>query len=347
MNGVKWHENQKTLWQARNFSNEVCEKYGVSIIENKSDKGKTYNEWKKAKEGKSWKDNLRRKIDLLVADDEITTIDNLLGRLQADGCAIRRGKYISVKPPEAERAVRLYKLGNGYSEKQLEYRLEHKDKETSLASIYKRYRGISFEYALVIRQVELTIYKKRPNPKRWNYKNLMDGAELLNFLSENQITSYEQFGRLVENETAKTCSLLEELEKMKTEQTSMEKIFADGKRYFDLFDKSERTDEDNREIRTLMYIGKYNIWSKEKLDAYGVKLESFKEQILNAEKEYNEQKAKSQRVTLLFERYNRELKDDYTKVFEQVRAEQIEAEQIRRELERKRDIDSGYDVYYR
>jgi hypothetical protein len=60
--------------------------------------------------------------------------------------------------------------------------------------------------------VELSVYKKRPNPKRYNYKNLMDGAELLNFISAKNITSFEQFERIAKDETAKKESLKTELD---------------------------------------------------------------------------------------------------------------------------------------
>jgi hypothetical protein len=334
--GAKWHSNKKTLWQARNTSNEICKSYGISIIENTADKGKHYNEWQEAKKGKSWKDNLRDKIDKLIANSKITTVDELMDKLQTDGCKIRRGKFISVKPPEAERAVRLFRLGNGYSEEQLAYRLQHKDKETSLASIFNRYQGISVEYALVIRQIELSVYKKRPNPKRFNYKNLMDGAELLNFISAKNITSFEQFERIAKDETAKKESLKKELDTLKAEQRRMKKVYADAERYFEFFDKPERTDEDNREMKTLTYIGKENITSREKLAAYATKMDKLNERVEQSGTSYKEQTTEDKKVNALFERYKSNLTDDYTKIFEQVREERLEGERLQREMMEER-----------
>jgi hypothetical protein len=339
---TKWHSNKSTLKKVRDISDALCKEYSLSIIENTADKGKQYNEWQKSKQGKSWKDSLRDKIDKLIADSKITTIDELMDKLESDGCKVRRGKFISVKPPEPERAVRLFRLGNGYSEEQLAYRLQHKDKETSLASIYNRYDGISVEYALVIRQIELSVYKKRPNPKRFNYKNLMDGAELLNFISAKSITSFEQFERIAKEETAKKESLKTELDTLKTEQRRMMKVYADGERYFELFDKPERTDEDNREMRTLAYIGKENITSREKLADYVVKLDRLNERVAETETAYKEQTAEDKKVNALFERYKRNLTDDYTKIFEQVREERLEAARLQREMVEER----GYEGYY-
>jgi hypothetical protein len=344
LDGKKWHSNTATLKKARDVSDSLCKEYGLSIIENKSNKGKHYNEWQESKKGKSWKDNLRDKIDKLIADSKITTIDELMDKLQADGCKIRRGKFISVKPPEAERAVRLFRLGNGYSEEQLAYRLQHKDQETSLASIYNRYDGISVEYALVIRQIELSVYKKRPNPKRFNYKNLMDGAELLNFISAKNITSFEQFERIAKEETAKKESLKTEFDTLKAEQRRMKKVYADGERYFELFDKPERTDDENREMKTLAYIGKENITSREKLADYAAKLDRLNERVTDAETSYKEQTAEDKKTNALFERYKSNLTDDYTKIFEQVREERIEGERLRREMMEERVRESYHEL---
>jgi hypothetical protein len=334
--GTKWYSNKATLKRVRDISDTLCKEYNLSIIENKADKGKQYNEWREAKQGKSWKDNLRDKIDKLIADSKIATIDELMNKLQADGCKIRRGKFISVKPPEAERAVRLFRLGNGYSEEQLAYRLQHKDMEMTLASVYNRYDGISLEYALVIRQVELSVYKKRPNPKRFNYKNLMDGAELLNFISAKNITSFEQFERIAGEETAKKESLKTELDTLKAEQRRMKKVYADGERYFELSEKPERTDNDNQEMRTLAYIGKENITNREKLAYYATKIDKLNERVEKSEASYKEQTAEDKKVNALFERYKRSLTDDYTKIFEQVREERLEGERLQREMREER-----------
>jgi hypothetical protein len=336
LDGKKWHDNKTTLKKVRECSDSLCREYGLSVIENRSAKGQLYHEWQESKKGKSWKDNLRDKIDRLIADSKVTKIDELMDKLESDGCKVRRGKFVSVKPPEAERAVRLFRLGNGYSEEQLAYRLQHKDKETSYASIFNRYQGISVEYALVIRQIELSVYKKRPNPKRFNYKNLMDGAELLNFISAKNITSFEQFERIAKEETAKKESLKTALETLKAEQRRMKKVYSDGERYFSLFGKPERTDDENREMKTLRYIGEENITSREKLAEYAAKMDKLNERVEQAESSYKEQTAEDKKVNALFERYKSNLTDDYTKIFEQVREERREGERLWQEMLKER-----------
>jgi hypothetical protein len=168
----------------------------------------------------------------------------------------------------------------------------------------------------------------------------MDGAELLNFLSEKNITSFEQFERIAKEETAKKESLKTELDTMKAEQRRMEKVYSDGERYFELFDKTERTDEDNREMRTLAYIGKENITSREKLTDYAAKMDRLNERVADTVTSYKEQTAEDKKVNALFERYKSNLTDDYTKIFEQVREERIEAERLQREMVEERARES-------
>jgi hypothetical protein len=332
LDGKMWYASKNSLMMVRKISDEICIARGVSIIENTSDKGKQYNEWTEAKRGRSWKDNLREQIDKLIVDSKVTTVDDLLERLQASGCKIRRGKFISVKPPEAECAVRLFRLGDGYSEEQLAFHLEHKDKETSLASIFNRYDGISVEYALVLHQIELAVYKKRPNPKRYNYKNLLDGAELLTFISEKHIVSFEQFRRVAAAESAKTKALKTDLDELKSEQKHMQKLTSDATRYFDIYDNPDRTDADEQTARKLSYIGKFGITSREKLSKYTEKLDKLNESLAKAEATYKTQSAEDKKIAALFERYKSNLTDDYTKIFEQVREEMRDAERLRREI---------------
>jgi archaellum component FlaC len=122
----------------------------------------------------------------------------------------------------------------------------------------------------------------------------------------------------------------------------MKKVYSDGERYFELSDKPERTDDDNREMRTLTYIGKENITSREKLAVYAAKLESLNERVEQAETSYKEQTAEDKKVNALFERYKSNLTDDYIKIFEQVREERMEAERLRREMMEEK----GYEGYY-
>ena len=54
-------------------------------------------------------------------------VDELLAELEMLGYTVRRGKYISVKAPEQQRAVRLKTLGEDYTPESLASRILWKD----------------------------------------------------------------------------------------------------------------------------------------------------------------------------------------------------------------------------
>ncbi|MCL2053037.1 MAG: hypothetical protein FWG90_01150, partial [Oscillospiraceae bacterium] len=115
---------------------------------------------------------------------------------------IRRGKYITIRPPNGERGVRTYRLGVGYSEKDLEYRLLNRDKEYSVAAIMQRYKGIQIEYALCLRKLQITVYHKKPNPKRHTIRDIQQMGELLTYMHRHNICNRNDFENRIEDITA-------------------------------------------------------------------------------------------------------------------------------------------------
>lgn len=65
------------------------------------------------KRGTSWKQKIRLEIDRLIATSK--NIDEVFCELELKGYTVRRGKYISVKAPEQQRAARLNTLGVDYT----------------------------------------------------------------------------------------------------------------------------------------------------------------------------------------------------------------------------------------
>ena len=72
------------------------------------------------------RNSIRLDIDRLVYCSE--SLDDLFNKLKERGYAIKRGKYIAVKPQNAERYVRLMTLGEEYVLKSLEQRIADRDK---------------------------------------------------------------------------------------------------------------------------------------------------------------------------------------------------------------------------
>lgn len=61
----KYQSNKKSYSFIRRTSDIICEEYGLSVIRYPKSKGKSYIEYTAAKQGKSWKAQLKNTIDTL------------------------------------------------------------------------------------------------------------------------------------------------------------------------------------------------------------------------------------------------------------------------------------------
>lgn len=126
INGRKFNDNLTTRKNLREISDRVCLAFGIKPIEPKQDaQGVEYNEWRHQRHGTSWKEKIREDIDGLVGC--VKNVDELLAELEHLGYVVKRGKYISVRAPEQQRAVRLKTLGEDYTVEQLASRILWRD----------------------------------------------------------------------------------------------------------------------------------------------------------------------------------------------------------------------------
>ena len=120
--GKKFNSNKTTLAHVREYSDRVCLAFGIKpIMKNVKGKGISYTEWQHKRNGTSWKERIRNHIDALIRSSK--NLSELLLALERLGYIVKRGKYISVKAPGQQRAVRLKTLGTDYAESALEQRI--------------------------------------------------------------------------------------------------------------------------------------------------------------------------------------------------------------------------------
>ena len=105
----------------RRTSDRICKEHGLSVIVPGQDRGKSYIEHQAERNGTSYKAKLRAAIDRLLPGCH--DLEELLVRLQREGYALKRGKYISARAPGQERFTRLKTLGADYAEDALTARL--------------------------------------------------------------------------------------------------------------------------------------------------------------------------------------------------------------------------------
>ncbi len=301
-----WHSNKASLQKVRDISDEICKKYGLSTIENdNAKKRKTeYKEWLEINKNTSWKEDLRNKIDSLILREDVNSLDDLCSKLKAENYTVRKGKYISIKPPNLEKSIRTFRLGDGYTLEDLAYRIEHKDKETSLEFIQKTYVGISFEYAISLRQMQISMYNEGKNSRKISYKTLIENAEILNYLYTNNISTKEKLQEDLSKSEQELSKLNSEKYKLKDKLDDYAKLYRDGRTYFSMDSRfSELSEDEKKQFFKLEYIFRRDIKSESDV-------ENLMEELNEIEKSYEELCEKSRE----FYRENQKLSRIYDNV---------------------------------
>lgn len=139
----------------------------------------------------SYRKKLRDDLDMLLMQSK--NFDELLEKLRCSDYTVKPGKYIAVKPHDAECFIRLKSLGEHYSEFALKNRLRAKEKfEQNLDARLKAEPDRSAPRAIVLRTMQLYIVsfsggalpmRRRDVQKPYAWTN---DAELDKLLSLNQ-----------------------------------------------------------------------------------------------------------------------------------------------------------------
>lgn len=157
LDGKQWYANYRSLMKVRKISDAIALEHGLHIIESPKHKNTMkYNEWLTRKNGTSWKQKLCNDIDKIILDKNVKNLQDIEMKLSEKGYVVHQGKYLSIKAPKQKYAIRSFRLGDGYSIPDLEYRILHKDKEISPAAI-ERLSGIQREYAICMRQMQISV----------------------------------------------------------------------------------------------------------------------------------------------------------------------------------------------
>ena len=210
----KYNSNKRSYYGIRNMSDRLCRGNGLSVVApQKGVKGKSYAEYLAEKTGTSWKGKLKIAVDALIP--QVSGFEELLTRLQAAGYEIKPGKYVSCRAPGQERFTRLKTLGADYTEEAIRERIE--GRRTKAAKAPKRETGVSL---LIDIENSIKAAQSRGYEQWAKIHNLKQAAKTLNFLTEHQISQYEDL-------TAKIEEVQTESEKAGDALKGMEKRLAD------------------------------------------------------------------------------------------------------------------------
>ena len=180
------------------------------VVPEKGSKGKNYAAYHKEKSAKA---KLKIAVDTLIP--QVNSFEELLSRLQGLGYEIKRGKYVSCLVPGQERFTRLKTIGADYTEDAIKERIE--GKRTRAAKVPQADRGVSL---LIDIENSIKAAQSRGYEQWAKIHNLKQAAKTLNFLTEHQISQYEDL-------TAKIEEVQTESEKAGDALKGMEKRLAD------------------------------------------------------------------------------------------------------------------------
>ena len=128
--GIKFHSPKKD-WERRiqPITDRLCRKYHLPVLDYEEEKkGVDYGEWRHRNMDEpqtrwSWFDIIRDDLEEGLSQAE--SLEDLIRILREEGYEVRNGKYLSVRPPGRERAVRTGRLGKGYSKEDLIQRIRN------------------------------------------------------------------------------------------------------------------------------------------------------------------------------------------------------------------------------
>lgn len=183
------HINKKWYYDTRKISDRLCEEYGLSVIPQNENKGKSYIEYTATKQGTSYKAQLKADIDRAVRKS--LDYSDFLLRMEIAGYEVKQGKYISFRAKDRERFVRGKTLGGYYAENSI--------KERIAKNAIHRPKKESHRINLIIDIQNCIKAQESKGYEHWSkIYNLKQAAKTLNFLTENNITTYEDLDKSAE-----------------------------------------------------------------------------------------------------------------------------------------------------
>ena len=224
--GKKLRFNKQGYRELQKISDQLCRKYGLSVIESKAH-GKSYKEWLNEKEGKpAVRGRIRKDIDLAIK--ESFNYGTFIANLEKRGYLIKDSPsrtYTALKPPFGVRFIRLNSLGEEYTKERIIERLSkqkswQKKAEPERRKYYpcklpQKCRKITGLQALYLRYVYLLKLNRKPK------------AKLSPYLWED-LCKFERYKKEYEYLKTQNITTKEELQKriiyLKTETEKLEKL---------------------------------------------------------------------------------------------------------------------------
>lgn len=328
LNGKKYNGDKKSLKAVRRVSDVICKSYELGAMEkltseeNHISVGVSYGEWRHRKQGTSWKEIIRNRIDILIRS--ASSLPELLEEMERQGYTVKYGKYISVKAPEQQRAVRLKTLGAEFTEESISRRIwDYLDSLTKIKTVGEIISEVMEEFT---RQTRTLSFAKSVTDTITTLGNR------LAFIGENKITSISQAEeKLRETELAisEMQARIDELTKLDGNYSDeisalREKLNAENSkadRYRDIIETYKNSaDEDY--ISRLVRAARDRMDEQERLKANALEKETFEIFAPNIEIAYGRVYAKERYGSIfsgsLSDYYSGDIRQTLENIYEQI-----------------------------
>ena len=230
--------------------------YGLSIIEDKPKR--EWKSYRKRERKVSNREKLRMELDVIL-EKKLGSFEELLRMLERSGYQIKRGKHVSVRAEKMSGFIRFRSLGEGYREEALRAAID--SKTAAGGSRRKSIEQPSYSFSLMKDFEDILRQKKGKGYERWAmHFNNTQAAEVLIFLQENNIDSYEKLDALAEGATNRFHEISEEIRSYESrlkEIGKLKKAIADYSKTSGVYEAyrkagySRKFFEDNREEITI------------------------------------------------------------------------------------------------
>ena len=146
----KYNDCKRTYRHIRELSDGLCREHGLSVIvpsetQHYTGKGKSYYEWQMAKEGTSWKAQMKADIDACF--HEAQSYEDFISRMRSKGYAVKGEtfgdnalKYLSFSASGQNRFTRVSEknFGAGYTKEAIREKIENRVKTQEYSGVRKR-----------------------------------------------------------------------------------------------------------------------------------------------------------------------------------------------------------------
>ena len=173
------------------------------------------------------------------------------------------------------------------------------------------YSGVQREYALCLRQIQIQFYRKSEHIKLTTYSELCKSADLLCYISENDIHSKEAFEKYVNGIAEKCDELSERCKALKEKIKEMENEYKNADRYIELINQKPWYPATVKELDNYRLFWDSNVRTKEDLAKIPHELEKLKSELAQTQSEYEKAAERKKVVTVHYTTFLRVSETDF------------------------------------